>query len=88
MIIDKVVAEGVPYRCKKCRTLYVWRPDEPDGRCSVSLYSKKMECSEINCSYYRENEYAQCPMCGSRDNYEISATKYKLLRAFRRLWDD
>lgn len=87
MIIDTVEKEGVPYRCEKCGALFVWRPDkEQIGECSK--YIDKRKCKEINCVFYETYESEQCPICGNRYNYRISATKYKLLRAFRRLWDD
>lgn len=86
MIIDKIITEGVPFRCDKCGTLFVWKPDE-EGTGFCSLYDKQKTCQERDCMHFLLQDYNTCPICKNRHNTAISPIRYKLLRAFKKLWE-
>jgi len=85
VIVDKIDTKGVPYKCRKCGTLYVWKPEKNNNEGKCRLYFFKGECKETSCEYYQKNCSERCPVCGETHNEKISATKYKFMRAFRSL---
>ena len=81
MIVDIVRSKGVPFRCNKCNTYFVWKPDE-HGECRV-IRTKHRQCKNLECEYY-EPARKKCPECGSDDLTEIRTMVYKIMREIRR----
>ena len=82
MTIEAIPHGVIPFRCKRCETVYLWEPSIADEFCSVRAFHAK--CTKQECRYYESDvEEAQCPVCKTRHNQErIGSFQYKLIRAF------
>ena len=81
MIIESIPHGAIPYRCKECESLYLWKPGVKKEYCGIK--TDKPECINHECAYFEiEAENPRCPICYSKHReVRISNFRYKLMRA-------
>lgn len=82
MVIEVIPHGAIPFMCKRCMTVYLWKPSIVDEFCKVR--AGHQECTIQECRYYEADvEEVQCPVCKTRHNQkQIGSFQYKLTRAF------
>lgn len=84
MIIETIQHGAIPYKCKHCKTVYLWTPSCDDGMCRIRPGSPK--CQKSDCYYYEPDPEVveRCPACKSRyEQKRISAFRYKIVRGLK-----
>lgn len=83
MVIEIIPHGVIPYECRNCKTIYLWKPSVEKEFCGIRV--GQPDCTNQDCMYYKADmAEVRCPVCKlTYEQKHIGDFRYKLIRALK-----